>query len=70
MIFIRGGFVFDTTGTGIMLEMAGGIKLDLHGLSGLITILLMLIHSIWATIVLLRKNERMILNFHKFSLVV
>ena len=70
LIFFWGGFVFDTTGTGIMLEMAGGIKFDLHGLSGLIAILLMLIHSIWATIVLLRNDERMIFNFHKFSLVV
>ena len=62
--------MFDTTGTGIMLEMAGGIKFDLHGITGLIAILLMLIHSTWATIVLLRKDERMIQKFHKFSLGV
>jgi len=70
LVFFWGGFVFDTTGTGIMLEMAGGIKFDLHGLTGLIAILLMLVHSIWATIVLIRNDERMMLNFHKFSLVV
>ena len=46
------------------------LKFDLHGLSGIIAILLMLIHSMWATIVLLRNDERMILNFDKFSLVV
>ena len=68
--FFLGGFVFDTTGTGIMLEMAGGITLDIHGLTGLIAILLMLVHSIWATMVLIRKDERAIINFHKFSLVV
>ena len=62
--------MFDTTGTGIMLEMAGGITLDIHGLTGLIAILLMLVHSIWATMVLIRKDERAIINFHKFSLVV
>jgi hypothetical protein len=27
----------------------------------------MLIHSIWATIVLVRNDERMILNFHRSS---
>lgn len=53
-----------------MLEMAGGIKFDLHGLTGFIAILLMLVHSIWATAVLIRNDERMMLNFHKFSLVV
>jgi uncharacterized repeat protein (TIGR03987 family) len=70
LVFFWGGFVFDTTGTGIMLEMAGGIKFDLHGLTGLIAILLMLVHSVWATAVLLRNDEHMMLNFHKFSLVV
>jgi uncharacterized repeat protein (TIGR03987 family) len=43
---------------------------DIHGLTGLIAILLMLIHAVWATIVLIRKNEQAIMNFHKFSLVV
>ena len=70
LVFFWGGFVLDTTVTGIMLELAGGIKFDLHGLTGLIAILLMLVHSIWATIVLLRNDERMIQNFHKFSLRV
>lgn len=70
LIFFWGGFVCDTLGTGIMLEMAGGITIDIHGLTGLIAILLMLIHAIWATAVLLRKDEKAILNFHKFSLVV
>ncbi|MGW8226875.1 MAG: HsmA family protein, partial [Anaerolineales bacterium] len=37
---------------------------------GVIAILLMLVHAIWATVVLLRKDERAIVNFHKFSLVV
>jgi len=53
-----------------MLEMAGGMTFDIHGLTGLIAILLMLIHAVWATIVLIRKNEQAIMNFHKFSLVV
>jgi uncharacterized repeat protein (TIGR03987 family) len=61
LIFFWGGFVFDTTGTGIMLEMAGGMTFDIHGLTGLIAILLMLIHAVWATIVLIRKNEQAIM---------
>ena len=36
----------------------------------LLAILLMLFHAIWATIVLVKKNEKMIINFHKFSIFV
>ena len=64
------GLVFDTWGTGMMFEMVGGMTFDVHGLTGLIAILLMLIHAVWATIVLVRKDEKMINNFHKFSVVV
>lgn len=70
LIFFWGGLVFDTIGTGMMMEMAGQLTADLHGLTGLLAIALMLVHAIWATVVLLRKDERAILNFHKFSLVV
>lgn len=70
LIFFWGGFIFDTIGTGIMLDMAGGITFDLHGLTGLIAILLMLFHAVWASVVLIRKDEKAIVNFHKFSLVV
>ncbi|MCK5635334.1 MAG: TIGR03987 family protein [Anaerolineales bacterium] len=64
------GLVCDTWGTGLMFEMAGGMTFDIHGLTGLLAIVLMLIHAIWATIVLLRKDERWIHNFHKLSVVV
>jgi uncharacterized repeat protein (TIGR03987 family) len=70
LIFFWGGLIFDTVGTGMMMEMAGRLTADLHGVTGLLAILLMLIHAIWATIVLVRRDERAILNFHKFSLVV
>lgn len=70
LIFFWGGFVFDTIGTGVMMELAGGLTFDLHGVTGVIAILLMLVHAIWATVVLLRKDEQAIVNFHKFSLVV
>jgi uncharacterized repeat protein (TIGR03987 family) len=64
------GLVFDTWGTGMMFEMAGGMNFDLHGTTGLIAILLMFIHAIWATTVLLRKDERLITSFHRFSVAV
>lgn len=70
LIFFWGGLVFDTIGTTIMMEMAGGLTADVHGVTGVLAILLMVIHAIWATVVLLRKDEKAIVNFHKFSVVV
>lgn len=70
LIFFWAGLVFDTTGTGIMMEMAGGITFDVHGLTGVIAIVLMFIHALWATVVLVRKDEKAILNFHRFSVGV
>ncbi|MCJ7689299.1 MAG: TIGR03987 family protein [Clostridiaceae bacterium] len=43
---------------------------DLHGITGIIAIVLMLIHAIWATVVLIKKNETMIAQFHRFSILV
>jgi uncharacterized repeat protein (TIGR03987 family) len=64
------GFVCDTWGTGMMFEMAGGMTFDIHGLTGLLAIVLMLVHALWATIVLVRRDERWISNFHRFSVAV
>ena len=70
LIFFWSGLVFDTWGTGLMIEMAGGLTFDVHGTSGGIAILLMFIHAIWATRVLIKRDENAINNFHKFSLFV
>ena len=70
LVFFWLGFICDTLGTGMMFDMAGGMTFDVHGLTGLLAIVLMLIHAVWATIVLVRKDERWINNFHKFSVVV
>jgi len=64
------GLVCDTWGTGMMFDFVGGMSYDIHGLSGLLAIILMFIHAIWATLVLVRKDEKMIVNFHKFSIFV
>jgi uncharacterized repeat protein (TIGR03987 family) len=64
------GFVFDTTGTTTMGNIAGQFDFDLHGITGLLAIVLMLCHAVWATIVLVTKQESAIRNFHKFSLFV
>jgi uncharacterized repeat protein (TIGR03987 family) len=70
-IFFWSGFVADTIGTGAMSVLSGSLfKVSFHGITGNVAIALMLFHAVWATIVLVRRKEKMILNFHRFSLFV
>jgi uncharacterized repeat protein (TIGR03987 family) len=71
LIFFWSGFIADTIGTTAMGLIAGTMfRLTFHGITGNFAILLMGFHAVWATWVLLRKKERLIENFHKFSFVV
>jgi uncharacterized repeat protein (TIGR03987 family) len=70
LVFFWMGLVCDTWGTGMMFEMAEGMTFDVHGLTGMLAIILMFVHTIWATIVLIRRNERWITKFHRFSVAV
>jgi uncharacterized repeat protein (TIGR03987 family) len=65
------GFFFDTTGTTLMSRLAKDIfRLNFHSVTGLLAIILMLVHAIWATRVLIRNNDREKENFHHFSVFV
>jgi len=64
------GLVFDTTGTTLMSQIAGGWMWDVHGVTGALAIVLMLAHSVWATVALLLKKEGVLRSFHKFSIHV
>jgi uncharacterized repeat protein (TIGR03987 family) len=64
------GLICDTTGTTLMGIIAGKMDFDLHGLTGALAIGLMLLHAGWAVLVLLLKQEKVIRQFHKFSLGV
>jgi len=69
------GLVCDTTGTLLMESIASNSTVvvtgfNLHGITGVIAIALMLIHALWAAVVLSRKDANMIAKFHKFSIVV
>jgi len=71
LVFFWGGLIADTTGTTAMSVLSGSLfKATFHGITGNAAILLMLFHAVWATIVLIRRNEKQILNFHTFSIFV
>jgi uncharacterized repeat protein (TIGR03987 family) len=69
-VFFWLGLVCDTWGTGMMFDYVGGMTYDIHGYSGVLAIALMFIHAIWATVVLWKKDEKMIARFHRFSIAV
>lgn len=74
LVFFWLGLVFDTTGTTIMtfISESNGTNgfLSVHGITGALAIVLMIIHAVWATVVLARKNEKAQHTFHRFSIVV
>jgi len=65
------GLVFDTLGTTLMSNLVkGGFQFNFHGITGLLAIILMLLHALWATVVLIKNNKKAKINFHKFSIIV
>ena len=70
LILFYFGLICDTSGTTMMERIAGGIELSFHSVTGLAAIILMFVHAVWATVVLVKKDEKMMINFHKFSIFV
>ena len=70
LVFFVLGLICDTWGTAMMFDFVGGMTFDIHGITGVIAIMLMFIHALWALITLLRNDEKALKNFHKFSVVV
>jgi TIGR03987 family protein len=65
------GFLFDTTGTTLMSRLAkDAFELNFHSVTGMLAILLMLVHAVWATGVLIRNDARQKARFHTFSVFV
>jgi len=64
------GLVFDTAGTTLMIMNSTIAGFSLHSMTGYIGIILMFVHTSWATVVLIRKDEKALINFHKFSVAV
>lgn len=67
------GFVADVAGTWLMtlIASAAGQAPDLvsvvHGFTGVLALMLMLCHCGWASVVLWRRDEGALRNFHRFS---
>lgn len=66
------GFTFDVSGTYAMHLLAKGQFniFEPHTLTGQTALWLMIVHAIWATQVITKKNEKLRAQFHKFSIIV
>ncbi len=65
------GFAFDTTGTTLMSKIASDVlTISFHSVTGLLAIVLMAIHAIWATVTSVKGDEKSKESFHKFSIWV
>ncbi|QBD81592.1 TIGR03987 family protein [Ktedonosporobacter rubrisoli] len=71
LFFFWGGLVFDGAGTEMMHLIAGGkFVMSLHSMTGAVALLLMAIHTLWASIVVWRKRPNELQSFHRLSLIV
>jgi uncharacterized repeat protein (TIGR03987 family) len=66
------GFVFDVSGTWSMHHLSNAPLnlLEPHTFTGQLALWLMLIHAIWATLVVVKANERSRIKFHSYSIIV
>ncbi len=64
------GLACDTVGTERMRRLVGGMRLSFHGVTGGLALALMLGHALWATVVLLRRDEAASRAFHRISVSV
>ncbi len=64
------GLLFDVIGTTLMSKIADSEGITLHGITGFIAIVLMLVHTIWAIVTLIRNKDKELEEFHKFSIIV
>ena len=71
VVIFWAGLCFDTLGTTLMSRIAeDGFGFNVHAITGLIAILLMAFHAVWATVVLVKNDQTRREKFHKFSIFV
>lgn len=70
VVFFWLGLCCDTVGTDLMRRLVGGIQMNIHGATGALALGLMLVHALWAVLVIRGRDERTLTTFHKFSVLV
>jgi uncharacterized repeat protein (TIGR03987 family) len=64
------GLFADVTGTELMRRLAGGFRWGLHSATGAAALTLMVINAVWATRVLLRRDERALTTYSRVATLI
>lgn len=64
------GVVVDVLATALTYKAVGGLVFTLHAIMGFISLGLMIIHLIWATVTIIQNTPATLARFHKFSIFV
>jgi len=64
------GLFFDTLGTTSMSLISDSFKFDIHGITGLTALLLMMLHVVLAIYIYIAGSEKQKTGFHKYSLMI
>lgn len=70
VLFFWLGLSCDSIGTTAMSRIVVTFKFNFHGTTGIVAIVLMIFHTLWATWVLYSNNHHRRSNFHKLSIIV
>ncbi len=70
LIFFWLGLIADSLGTAYVKEQVGTVIYNFHTITGILGLLLMFVHTIWATYIIIVNHPKQIANFHKISLFV
>ena len=70
LIFFWLGLIADTLGTAYVKKQVGVLIFNFHTITGMLGLLLMAIHTVWATYIIIKNDPEQLTTFHKFSLIV
>ncbi|NQX81950.1 MAG: TIGR03987 family protein [Flavobacteriaceae bacterium] len=71
LIFFWLGLIADTLGTVYVKKQVGEVIIfNFHTITGILGLLLMLVHTVWATYIVIKNNPKQLTSFHRFSLFV
>jgi len=70
LVFFGLGLIADTLGTAFVKKQTGVVIYNFHTITGILGLLLMFVHTVWAIYIVIINNQKQILSFHKISLFV
>ncbi|WP_232547046.1 HsmA family protein [Propioniciclava soli] len=81
VVLFGAGLAFDASGTWLMSLIAqagthdsatatGGVLMNVMAVTGLIALVLMAVHFLWAVVVLVRNRDAELRTFHRLSVIV